>query len=262
VTEQGGFLPDEATLLEQVRQCDRVALAQVYDEYYERIYRYVYRYIGRVGTAEDLTANVFFRLLRAVREGNSPRNNLSAWLYRVAHNLVVDSFRRTPPEELELVEWLESDEPDPALSAEQRLQLARVRSALCHLTEGQQQVIVFKFFQGMDSREIAQVMGKTEGAVDALQHRGLRALRKLLKQQAGPGATGDAGGRLSCGEEKRTRVGRDSSTAMPDAQALCHLLYLLFLVWKPLGRELACRRAGAANRLNRSCGQVREWQRV
>lgn len=255
-------MPDEATLLEQVRQCDRAALAQVYDEYYERIYRYVYRYIGRVGTAEDLTANVFFRLLRAVRDGNSPRNNLSAWLYRVAHNLVVDSFRRTPPEELELVEWLESDEPDPALSAEQRLQLARVRSALCHLTEGQQQVIVLKFFQGMDSREIAQVMGKSEGAVDALQHRGLRALRRLLKQQPGPGAAGGAGGRLSGGEEQRPRSGRESSTSVLDARALRHLLHLLPSVWRPLGRERARGRASDAMRVDSSSAQVREWQLV
>ncbi len=181
-------MPEEATLLERVRQYDMAALAQVYDDYYDRIYRYVYGYIGRPGAAEDLTANVFFRLLRAVRDGRSPRSNLSAWLYRVAHNLVVDSFRRGPPEELELAEWLESDEPDPAYTAEQRMQVNRVRLALRELTESQQQVIMLKFFQGMDSREVASIVGKSEGAVDALQHRGIRALRKALEQPAGPGS--------------------------------------------------------------------------
>jgi RNA polymerase sigma-70 factor (ECF subfamily) len=212
-----------------------------------------------VGTAEDLTANVFFRLLRAVREGNSPRKNLSAWLYRVAHNLVVDAFRRTPPEELELVEWLESDEPDPALSAEQRLQLARVRSALCHLTEGQQQVIVLKFFQGMDSREIAEVLGKSEGAIDALQHRGLRALRKMLYQQPGPGTGGEASGKLSRGEERQAKRAPDVSISMPDVRALRHMLYLLPYVWIHLGGKPARRHASDAATMIRLSRQVPKW---
>lgn len=181
-------MPEEATLLERVRRCETTALAQVYDDYYDRIYRYVYGYIGRPGAAEDLTANVFFRLLRAVRDGKSPRSNLSAWLYRVAHNLVVDSFRRGPPEELELAEWLESDEPDPAYTAEQRMQVNRVRVALRDLTDSQQQVIMLKFFQGMDTREVAATLNKSEGAIDALQHRGLRALRKALQQPTEPGS--------------------------------------------------------------------------
>lgn len=179
-------MPDEANLLERVRQCDMAALSQVYDDYYDRIYRYVYGYLGRASASEDLTANVFFRLLRSVREGKSPRSNLSAWLYRVAHNLVVDSFRRGPPETLELAEWVESDEPDPAHTAHQHMQLHRVRVALRQLTESQQQVIVLKFFQGMDSREVARILSKSEGAVDALQHRGVRALRKALQDMSGP----------------------------------------------------------------------------
>ena len=179
-------MPDEANLLERVRQCDMAALSQVYDDYYDRIYRYVYGYLGRASASEDLTANVFFRLLRSVRDGKSPRTNLSAWLYRVAHNLVVDSFRRGPPEALELAEWVESDEPDPAHTAHQRMQLHRVRLALRQLTESQQQVIVLKFFQGMDSREVARILSKSEGAVDALQHRGVQALRKALQDVSAP----------------------------------------------------------------------------
>ncbi|GEM_PF-241258 len=183
-------MSDEATLLERIRQYDMAALAQVYDDYYERIYRYIYCYLGQVGAAEDLTANVFFRLLSAVRNGRSPRQNLVAWLYRVAHNLVVDTFRRMPAEELELAEWLESPEPDLVHMVEQRIQMDRVRLALRQLTASQQQVIVLKFFEGLDSREVATIIGKSEGAVDALQHRALLALRKALVQSQGPGAQG------------------------------------------------------------------------
>ncbi len=176
----------DTALLQRIRQWDSVALAEVYDEYYQRIYRYIYCYLGRVDAAEDLTANVFTRLLGAIRNGNSPRSNLSAWLYRVAHNLVVDSFRRKPTEDLELGEWLDSGEPDLTHTVEQKLQLERVRKALKHLTEIQQQVIVLKFLEGMDSREAAAILGKSEGAVDALQHRALLALRKLLRSDSGP----------------------------------------------------------------------------
>jgi RNA polymerase sigma-70 factor (ECF subfamily) len=176
-------LSDEATLLQRVGQCDATALTQVYDDYYERIYRYIFGYLGRVTAAEDVAASVFFRLLRAVRNGNSPRSNLSAWLYRVAHNLIMDVFRRAQPEELELSEWLEGSESDPAHMVEWRSELARVSMALHQLTEWQQQVIVHRFFQGMDIPEVASTMGKSAGAVDALQRRGLRALRKALQQE-------------------------------------------------------------------------------
>jgi len=180
----------EAALLQRIRQWDTVALGQVYDDYYDRIYRYIYCYLGRADAAEDLAANVFTRLLIAVRNGNSPRSNLSAWLYRVAHNLVVDTFRRKPVEDLEAAEWLDSGEPDLTHTVEQNLQLERVRTALQQLTATQQQVIVCKFLEGMDSREVAQILGKSEGAVDALQHRALLALRRALSQGQRPGTPG------------------------------------------------------------------------
>ncbi len=184
-------MADEATLLDRIRQYDQVALAQVYDEYYDRIYRYVFRFVGQVAAAEDLTANVFLRLLNAVRSGNEPRTNLLAWLYRVAHNLVVDSFRRGPAaEELELTEWLEGYEPDLTHIVEQKLQMERVRRALLELTPAQQQVIALKFLEGLDSLEVAAILDKSEGAIDALQHRALLALRQALNppSDAGPGS--------------------------------------------------------------------------
>ena len=180
----------DPALLQRIRQWDTVALAEVYDKFYQRIYRYIYCYLGRADAAEDLAANVFTRLLNAARNGNSPRSNLSAWLYRVAHNLVVDSFRRKPTQDLELGEWLDSGEPDLTHTVEQNLQLERVRAALKQLTEIQQQVIVLKFLEGMDSREAAAILGKSEGAVDALQHRALLALRKVLRSDPGPRSSG------------------------------------------------------------------------
>jgi RNA polymerase sigma-70 factor (ECF subfamily) len=211
-------LADEAALLDRIRQYDTEALAQVYDEYYERIYRYVYRYLGQVDAAEDLTANVFLRLLKAVQSGSCPRTNLSAWLYRVAHNLVVDAFRRSPPAELELADWLESAEADPIHTVEQHLQMERVRRALLQLTPSQQQVIILRFLEGLESREIALILGKSEGAVGALQHRALAALRQILNsdQEGGPGEQAQS----AEGREKGRERARDQDRPLSPDVAL------------------------------------------
>jgi hypothetical protein len=126
----------------------------------------------------------------------------------VAHNLVIDTFRRKRPEELELAEWLESDAPDPAHSAELQQQMDYLRQALAELTDAQHQVIMLKFFQGLDSREAAQVTGKSEGAVDALQHRALEALRKALRE--GPGS--DASGKPATIENSEDNVEKGDTT--------------------------------------------------
>jgi len=224
---------DEAALLDRISQYDQAALALVYDDYYDRIYHYVFRYVGQVAAAEDLTANVFLRLLNSVRSGNQPRTNLMAWLYRVAHNLVVDSFRRSPAgEELELTEWLEGYEPDLTHIVDQKLQMERVRRALLDLTPAQQQVIVLKFLEGMESPEVAAILNKSEGAIDALQHRALLALREALRPP--PGAGPDS--RQEAGTPARQELPPGSSTA-PLAcsargsalSALCHWLQTLSL---------------------------------
>lgn len=223
-------MTEEATLLERIRQYDQAALAQVYDQYYDRIYRYVFRFVGQVGSAEDLTANVFLRLLSAVRSGNEPRTNLLAWLYRVAHNLVVDSFRRGPAaEELELTEWLEGYEQDLTHIVEQKLQMERVRRALLDLTPAQQQVIALKFLEGLDSVEVAAILDKSEGAIDALQHRALLALRQALKppSDAGPGSplaeSGPAGQDLPSGPAPAAPISPVAALAV-----VCHWLQTLF----------------------------------
>jgi RNA polymerase sigma-70 factor (ECF subfamily) len=226
-------LRDEATLLERVRQYDTEALAQVYDDYYDRIYRYIYRYLGQADAAEDLTAGVFFRLLSAIRRGKSPRTHLSAWLYRVAHNLVVDVFRRMPPEELELAEWLESEEGDPVETAQLHMQMDRVRLALRQLTAGQQQVIMLKFFVGMDTREAAATMGRSEGAVDALQHRALHALRKILNARQGPGAASTIVTGSEQDNDSQHATERDGRTPMIGSLMLQRLLTLLGSASRP-----------------------------
>ena len=83
----------ESQLLEQARAYDAQALAEIYDRYAGTIYRYLYRYVGDAAQAEDLTSEVFLRLLQVLNTRRAPREHLQRWLYRVAHNLAMDHFR-------------------------------------------------------------------------------------------------------------------------------------------------------------------------
>ena len=171
-----------ARVLDEDRPLDRDGLAAVYDEHHPAIYRYVYRQVGEVETARDLTAEVFHRLLRAVQRGGAPDRHLKAWLYRTAHNIVIDHYRRQGHRQhLPLDEEMVNADDDPAASAERRLSGAQVRAALRRLTPDQQQVITLKFLEGLSNQEVADVTGKPVGAVKSLQHRALAALGRQLE---------------------------------------------------------------------------------
>jgi RNA polymerase sigma-70 factor, ECF subfamily len=171
-------------LLEQARRCDPQALVDAYDRYAEGVYRYLYRLVGDSWTAEDLTSEVFVRLLRSLHKGRGPRTNLPGWLYRVAHNLAMDWFRaQSHGTMLELDEELVSDGESPMGRLEVGEQRGRLLQALHRLTPGQQEVILLRFGEGLQIKKVGQIMGKTEGAVKILQYRAVKRLRQLLQQE-------------------------------------------------------------------------------
>jgi len=168
-------------LLERAKAFDKTAITIIYDTYQQPLYRYVYRQVGSVETARDLTAEVFRRFLQSLKKGQGPSNQLRAWLYRVAHNTVVDFYRRQQHRNHYPLEnqVLLSDE-NPAQTAEIHIESDRVRAALVQLTPDQREVISLKFFAEMSNQEAAEVMGKPVGAVKALQHRAVAALQRQL----------------------------------------------------------------------------------
>lgn len=172
---------DETDLLQRAQAHDAVALGEIYDRYAARMYSYVYARIGHRETAEDMTAEVFLRMLEALGKGRFARTSLSAWLYRIAHNLVVDYYRRHRPTLVPLEPTVRAADT-PVEIAEERWNQERMRQALAHLTPDQQQVIALRFGQKMKAREVAQVLGKSEAAVRKLQRRGLASLRRILEK--------------------------------------------------------------------------------
>jgi RNA polymerase sigma-70 factor (ECF subfamily) len=134
-----------------------------------------------VQTAQDLAADVFKRLLQALHRGQSPEREIRAWLYRTAHNLVIDHYRRQQHRQhLPLYEGVASGEGGPEQTAEVRVQAKILRAAIQELTPDQQQVITLKFLEGFKNKEIATVLNKPVGAVKSLQHRALAALQRQL----------------------------------------------------------------------------------
>lgn len=173
--------PEPADLLRRARTFDITALAEIYDQYSPAIYAYALRLLGDEMQAEDCVAEVFARLLRALKAGQGPQDHLQAYLYRVAHNWITDTYRRQPLPPLELPESLpENEELQPESSAQQRQQQERIRAALRRLPPEQRQVVMLRFYQGLSSEETAAALQKTEGAVKAMQHRALASLRNLL----------------------------------------------------------------------------------
>lgn len=162
---------------------DSELLEAIYDTYQRPIYRSIYRQVGDVETARDLTADVFHRLLQAVQKGKGPSRDAKAWLYRTAHNLVVDYYRRQQfRSHLPLEKDLATGEPGPAQVAEDHALAETIREALARLTPEQSQVITLKFLDGLSTKEVASMMDKTPGAVKSLQHRGLAGLQHAFKK--------------------------------------------------------------------------------
>ncbi len=170
-------------LLERLKRFDRQTLAELYDQYSPGLYRYAYRLLGDEDTAEDCVAETFSRFLQVLSAGKGPQAFLQAYLYRVAHNWITDFYRRRPMQQVELVEELPSSEPHPEDRVADHLLQGRVRAALLRLTPEQRQVILLKYMEGWENDQVAACMNRPVGAIKALQHRALAALRRLLKEE-------------------------------------------------------------------------------
>jgi RNA polymerase sigma-70 factor (ECF subfamily) len=190
------FVPiEDAQVVSVIAACQRGdagAVARLYDLYADRIYRYVLARTGDSHAAEDLTADVFLRVVQHVQrfklDASRPASSVSAWLYRIAGNLVVDHHRaRRRRPEVDIVDdaSMVAEGADPGRHVERREALERLSGALEKLTEDQRLVVTAKFGEGMSNAETAAMLGKTEGAVEALQHRALRSLCRLLGTKHG-----------------------------------------------------------------------------
>ncbi len=174
----------EEDLLGSAMNFDEGALGELYDRYETKIYSYIFRRTGDEIVAEDLTAQVFVKMLQAIREKKAWHSSFSGWLYRIAHNLVIDYYRQRDRQNQVSLDDNPSitdlnDNPVETVAAQ--IEAEQVRAAMRQLTEDQADVLSLRFLEGYSITEVAGMMGKTEGAIKALQYRAVATLRQLLE---------------------------------------------------------------------------------
>jgi RNA polymerase sigma-70 factor (ECF subfamily) len=174
---------DETALIQRAKAYDSDALSTLYERYYQGIYRYVYYRVSDSGLAEDLTGDIFVKMLHGIASYSIQGVPFSAWLYRIARNRVIDHMRRQPEKaDLSLEEGRVETIASGETTLENALQRDELLKAVQVLTDEQRQVIILKFIEDKDNATIASVLGKTEGAVKSLQHRALDTLRHHISR--------------------------------------------------------------------------------
>ena len=172
---------DEKSLVERAQQNDKEAFAAIYEEHFDRIYRYVFLRVRNQPEAEDLTQQVFLKAMLSIGSYRWHGPPLAAWLFRIAHNQVVDFQRRLSKIQMSVLDTpVPASDPDPAQIVEQHVEFERIKMAVTGLTQLQQEVIALRFAGELSTLETAKAMGKSEGAIKALQHSAMAALRKIL----------------------------------------------------------------------------------
>lgn len=181
-------MQDERDLILRAQAYEPAAFTEIYERFYQGIYNYVFYRVTDEPLAEDLAAEVFVKALEAIDTYTFRGVPFSAWLYRIANNLVTDHFRRKPRNNhLPLEETQIAHDQNPNELMERGFTQRELQKALNLLTDEQQQVIILKFVDGLSNLEVAQVLGKTEGAIKSLQHRALASMGRVLADFAQEG---------------------------------------------------------------------------
>jgi RNA polymerase sigma-70 factor, ECF subfamily len=160
---------------------DVEAYGQLYALYLDRIYRYIFYQIRDEMKAQDITQEVFIKAWKAIKTCGGKENTFKAWLYRIAHNHLVDTIRKTH----QYVPLEVSDPGDNGEDIEQNVESSIEQQNVLRLVDDlpiqQRQIIILKFIEGYDNAEIAQITGKRQGAIRAIQLRALNSLRQRLR---------------------------------------------------------------------------------
>lgn len=177
-----GIAADIEELVAQSIKGNTGAFGKLYIVFVEKIYRYVYYSIQSKDISEDITQEVFLKAWSAIDSCRGREKTFSSWLFRIAHNLMVDRLRRYNRHVTFEIQPME-DKIDMSSGLEKNIEQQDLMKAMKCLSENQQKVIVLKFIEGMENHEIAGILGKSEGAVRILQMRALARLKKELGKE-------------------------------------------------------------------------------
>ncbi len=177
---------DEAReLLRRAKEFDERALTRIYNLFADRVFRFIYYRIQDRPRAEDLTNEVFVRMLENVDRfrpsGEDVALLLTGWIFTIARNLLIDDFRRRKTRPATVLPDADVDIADESIDFDVQITRADLQNALAQLTEEQQTVLLLRFEEGFTTLQIAKMMGKTDMAIKALQRRGLATMARILR---------------------------------------------------------------------------------
>ena len=183
-------LKQEALLIEQAK-IDREAFGELYDSHYDQILNYVVRRTANIQVSQDITSEVFIKALHGIHKYRCNGVPFSAWLYRIASNEIADHYRnekRQKDSQSELIKWSDNQTSSTEIEficAEEEMrrnhEYLLLHQQLTMLPLKYQEVITLRYFEKKQINEISEILGKKEGTVKSLLHRGLEKLRKNMQ---------------------------------------------------------------------------------
>lgn len=169
------------TLIRRAQEGESAIVGELYEQYQRGIFRYLYYRVGDQQTAEDLTSEVFLRMVEKLSIYDDQNLSFQAWLFQIARNLSIDHYRKmSVQQDVQLLDEFPEQGVEPSDLIDQELTVEKLRHALVKLPENQRDVIVMRFIVGMPISEVAESLHKTEDSIKGLQRRALLALRDTL----------------------------------------------------------------------------------
>jgi len=164
-----------------VTKSTKAMIGILYEQYYDSIVRYIFIRINDQSEAENLGGDVFLKALQSLDSFKGRTEQMRAWLFRIAHNLVVDYLRKMSKRKTVSLSNVEvRDKVSTEETVETKLEMERLSNALKQLTPAQREVIGLRFFAGLSSDEVSKILGKSSGAVREMQHAAVETLRKQM----------------------------------------------------------------------------------
>ena len=183
---------NDEQLLAQAKKLDPAALQALHQRFYEPVARYIHFKVGHPQTVEDLSGEVFVRVLEGLKRGRGWHDSPQGWIMGIARNVVVDYYRKKERmAEVALNEQITAAEnSDPARQAILNERQRQLMAAIQQLTDEQRDVILMRFMEGIDIKGVAKATNKSPGAIKGLQYRALRALAEIMEDISAEGAVG------------------------------------------------------------------------
>ena len=176
---------EEVDLIRKAQKGEAAAFAVLYDRHLNPIYRFILLKVTHRQEAEDICQRVFLNAWQHINDF-VPRQPFSSWLYRIARNAVIDYWRTkkivfalSSPNLKEILRT----ESNLEVQFDQKLQIQKIWQTLKQLSQDQQDVLLMLFVENLSHQEIAKIIGKTEGATKVIQHRAIKALKKILENE-------------------------------------------------------------------------------